>query len=194
MRAAHMKRLLFGGVAGLLAAVLTLSPAAAYASTRTMRSASSVMTSGSDPTITNCDGRQEAFEVSSGVLLHRWQTSVGGSWSGWYSLGGYLIYTRIAVFDNVTCHLEVVGVGGDGAMWHIWQTKAGSGPWSGWASLGGGYFTGGPTSSGVHGCWRGHRVGVDQRRRNVRLRLAGKPWRRAVERLAPGKPVPVRDH
>ena len=97
---------------------------------------------GSDPTITNCDGRQEAFEVSSGVLLHRWQTSPGGSWSGWYSLGGYLIYTRIAVFDNVTCHLEVVGVGGDGAMWHIWQTNAGSGPWSGWASLGGGYFTG----------------------------------------------------
>ena len=110
MRAAHMKRLLFGGVAGLLAAgVLTLSPAAAYASTRTMRSASSVMTSGSDPTITNCDGRQEAFEVSSGVLLHRWQTSVGGSWSGWYSLGGYLIYTRIAVGSTTKAHVPPGG-------------------------------------------------------------------------------------
>ena len=150
-RMGQLKRLLPGAVAGLLATgLLTLYPGAANASTRTIRAASSAMTAGSDPTITNCDGRQEAFEVSSGVLLHRWQTP-GGSWSGWYSLGGYLIYTRIAVFDNVTCHLEVVGVGGDGAMWHIWQTKAGSGPWSDWASLGGGYFTGGPTRSGFTG-------------------------------------------
>ena len=36
------------------------------------------MTSGSDPTITNCDGRQEAFEVS-------WQENRGsGPWSGWH--------------------------------------------------------------------------------------------------------------
>jgi hypothetical protein len=151
-RMGQLKGLRSGAVAGLLATgLLTLCPGAATASTRTIRAAASVMTSGSDPTITNCDGRQEAFEVSSGVLLHRWQTSPGGSWSGWYSLGGYLIYSRIAVFDNVTCHLEVVGVGGDGAMWHIWQTNAGGGPWSGWASLGGGYFTGGPTRSGFTG-------------------------------------------
>lgn len=107
----------------------------------------------SNPTyIKNCDGRMEAFAVgANGALLHQWQTTPGGSWSAWNSLGGVLIYPRIAVFDNVTCHLEVFGVGGDGAMWHIWQTNAGSGPWSGWASLGGGYFTGGPAQSGFTG-------------------------------------------
>lgn len=97
--------------------------------------------------IQNCDKLWEAFAVGpNGELYHSWQTSPV-SWSAWHPLGGYLIYSRIALFKNVTCHLEVIGVGGDGAMWHIWQTNAGSGPWSNWASLHGGYFTGGPVRS-----------------------------------------------
>jgi hypothetical protein len=100
----------------------------------------------------NCDGRWEAFAVGpNGALYHKWQTTANGAWSGWSSLGGYLIYAQIAVFRNVTCHVEVLGVGGDGAMWHIWQTNPGGGPWSGWASLGGGYFTGGPSRAAFTG-------------------------------------------
>lgn len=103
--------------------------------------------------IKNCDGRWEAFAVGGdGALYHDWQTTPGGTWSQWHSLGGYLIYGRIAVFNDVNCHLEVAGVGGDGAMWHIWETNAGSGPWSSWASLGGGYFTSSsPSKSGFTG-------------------------------------------
>lgn len=43
----------------------------------------------SDPAFaTNLDGRVELFlRGSDGVLRHRWQTTPGGSWSGWNALG-----------------------------------------------------------------------------------------------------------
>jgi hypothetical protein len=33
--------------------------------------------------------------------------------------------------------LEVFGIGGDGALYNMWQTAPHAGPWSGWNRLGG---------------------------------------------------------
>jgi len=140
-----MKRLLYGAaliVSVMTAGVSTLCPAAANASPN---AAHRVMVTASNPFITNCDGLQEEFEIGPGNhLYHAWQVP-GGGWTGWNSLGGELIYGEIAVVVNVTCKVEVFGVGTDHAVWHIWQTNPGSGPWSNWASLGG-YVIGPPAA------------------------------------------------
>ena len=55
-------------------------------------------------------------------------------WSGWYSLGGWI--DRLAIDQNQDGRLEIFARGGDGAVYHNWQTTP-NGNWSGWASLGG---------------------------------------------------------
>ena len=61
--------------------------------------------------------------------------SVSGSgWSGWDSLGGWIDLLTVA--SNEDGRLEVFGRGGDGAVWHNWQTAPNNG-WGGWYSLGG---------------------------------------------------------
>lgn len=144
-------------MAGVLACVLmTFGPGTANAATSEPAAASGLGKVGTSITLPNCDGRQEQFRVGQGHhLYHRYQTSPGGSWTGWISLGGYLISAQIGGVRNSDCRLEVFGVGDDygpdyGAMWHIWQTTAGSGPWSGWNSLGG-LFNSGPTAAWVSG-------------------------------------------
>jgi hypothetical protein len=42
----------------------------------------------------------------------------------------------IEVGQNADGRLEVFACGGNGGLWHIWQTTPGGG-WSSWASLGG---------------------------------------------------------
>ena len=59
----------------------------------------------------------------------------GGPWSGWNRLGG--VVRHIAVALNSDGRLEVFGIGGDGALYNIWQTVPHAGPWSGWNRLGG---------------------------------------------------------
>ncbi|MFE2751514.1 hypothetical protein ACFXGA_05870, partial [Actinosynnema sp. NPDC059335] len=49
---------------------------------------------------------------------------------------------RQAVGRNADGRIEVFARGGDGALWHIWQTAPNNG-WSGWQSLGG-YITSPP--------------------------------------------------
>jgi hypothetical protein len=130
---------------GAASAFMALGPATAHAATHGTAGIRIPLVTGTAPTVTNCDGRQEQFQLGAGNhLYHRYQITPGGSWSGWYSLGGYLISARIGAVRNSNCHLEAFGVGYGYAMWHIWQTHPGSGPWSGWASLGG-VFTSGPT-------------------------------------------------
>jgi hypothetical protein len=135
-------------VAGICASIFTaLGPGTANAATIRTAATARPLAAGATPTVTNCGGRGEQFEVGSGNhLYHRYQSTPGGSYSSWYSLGGTIIYSQIGAVVNANCHVEAFGVGGDGAMWHIWQTKAGSGPWSSWASLGGG-FDGGPSQA-----------------------------------------------
>jgi hypothetical protein len=84
----------------------------------------------------NADGRLEIFaRGSDNRLWHTWQQSPGGTWSGWYSLGGP-IASAVSVIANKDGRLEVFATGTDNRLWHIWQQSPG-GTWSGWYSLGG---------------------------------------------------------
>jgi len=88
--------------------------------------------------IVNCDGRLEDFRYSASASLeHRWQTSPGGSWSGWASLGGALLFGDIALFRNADCKIEVFGTGTNHQVYDTWQTAPSAGPWHTWASIGG---------------------------------------------------------
>jgi len=84
----------------------------------------------------NADGHLEVFgNGTDHALYHNWQTSPGGGWSGWSSLGGRLT-TDAAVALNQDGRLEIFARGTDDALYHDWQTSPGGG-WSGWNSLGG---------------------------------------------------------
>jgi len=80
----------------------------------------------------NSNGNLEAFAIGPGhQLWHEWQWSPGGSWSGWQSLGGYVV--QIAVGQNKDGRLEAFGIGNDNHVYHIWQSPYGG--WSGWQQL-----------------------------------------------------------
>ena len=68
------------------------------------------------------------------AIWHNSQTTPGGAWSGWSSLGGWV--DLVDVGSNADGRLEVFARGADGAVWNNWQTTPG-GAWSGWNSLGG---------------------------------------------------------
>ena len=62
----------------------------------------------------NADGRREVFALGNdGVLYHKFETSVGGGWSAWYSLGGWQMQGPIGVATNADGRLEVYVRGGD---------------------------------------------------------------------------------
>lgn len=95
---------------------------------------SQTLTSG--PTVaTNADGRLELFATGSdGTPYHAWQTSPGGSWTGWNSLGGAISGAPVPTV-NADGRLEVFGFAG-GGVYHNYQTSPGGG-WSGWIWIGG---------------------------------------------------------
>ena len=86
----------------------------------------------------NDDGRLEAFVIGSdNALWHKWQSTPGGNWGGWSSLGKPSIANAFFipfVRKNDDGRLEVFTVGTDGALWHLWQV-APNGTWSNWTSL-----------------------------------------------------------
>jgi hypothetical protein len=69
------------------------------------------------------------------AVWHNFQTTPGGSWSGWQSLGGSMT-GDLAVDRNSDGRLEVLARGTDNALWDLSETAAG-GPWSSWVSLNG---------------------------------------------------------
>lgn len=106
---------------------------------------------GSDPVAAvNADGRIELFAVVASAggasLVHNYQLTPGGAWSGWSSLGGslsanylwspgYAIGRPSVVLDK-SGHLHVFAFGGDGGVAWIEQSPSGAGGWTGWTSLG----------------------------------------------------------
>ena len=86
-----------------------------------------------DPVVgTNADGRLELFVPDlNGDAWHIWQTTAGGGWSAWDSLGGEP--TSLGVGANGDGRLEVFAEArvptGTHPMWHRWQL-APSGGWS----------------------------------------------------------------
>lgn len=95
-------------------------------------------------TAQNANGLFEQFEIGSNCqMYHRYQTSSGGGYSAWYSLGGCLKSGYgLDVGLNYGGRLEVFAIGTNNAVWHDWQTKPSAGPWSGWYSLGGSVISG----------------------------------------------------
>lgn len=98
----------------------------------------------------NADGRLEVFvagvNVTNGqdALWHMWQTAPSSTeWSDWSSLGTPAVNlanspalgSSPTVAANADGRLEVFVAGGDGALWHVWQTAPNNG-WSDWSSFG----------------------------------------------------------
>jgi len=76
----------------------------------------------------NAEGGLEAFVVGGdGALYHAWQTSPGGGWIDWSSLGGQQLAGGVAVAANADGRLEVFVIGGDGVVYHKWQSAANGG-------------------------------------------------------------------
>jgi len=82
----------------------------------------------------NKDGRLEPLIISyDGALWHLWQTSPGGPWSAWDSLGAppnVGFYTPV-VSENADGRLEVFApndAASENGLWHTWQVTPG-GSW-----------------------------------------------------------------
>jgi hypothetical protein len=94
--------------------------------------------------VTNCDGRREAFRVAGNRSVeYRYQISPNGAWTQWINMGGTLLYGDLSVGLNGDCKIELLVTGTDHAVWTRWQTNPGGGPWAPWTSIGG-YVTGAP--------------------------------------------------
>jgi PASTA domain len=86
------------------------------------------------------------------LLYHQWETAVGTfSWSGWNSFDAASTPDKRFVDHPVVApgadgRLELFLTGGDGNMYHAWQTSA-SNAWSDWVNEGtpgGGFITAAP--------------------------------------------------
>jgi peptide methionine sulfoxide reductase MsrB len=86
------------------------------------------------------DGRLEVFvRGGGGHLWHLYQTAPNGDWSGWEDLSvyrplGVAVVGEPAVGSAADGRLEVFVRGGDGHLWHLYQTTP-NGDWSGWEDL-----------------------------------------------------------
>jgi hypothetical protein len=84
----------------------------------------------------NADGRLELVAVFGDQQLHNTrQLEPGQAWSGWSSLGGHDLKGPVAITANQDGRLEAFVAGGDGNVYHRWQTAPNSSAWSGWANL-----------------------------------------------------------
>lgn len=83
----------------------------------------------------NADGRIEIFARGSDqAMWHNWQTSPGGSWAGWYSMGG-IISGSPQVAVNADGRLVAFVRNPGNIAYYNYQTSPGGG-WSGWIWLG----------------------------------------------------------
>jgi len=83
--------------------------------------------------VRNHDGRLELFAIgSNGALYHRWETSPGGGWSGWHSLGGDS--TSFFPSNDADGSIVVFARGIKGPLYRIDQ-KSPDGSWGSWVSM-----------------------------------------------------------
>jgi|GEM_PF-6121444 len=96
------------------------------------------------------DGRLEVFaRGTNNAILVDAQTLSGKvvtGWSGWHTLSqAYGFQGTPMAVRNTNNSLEVFAHGGDGNIWHNWESSAGSTTWNGWVPLQSGYgFKGDP--------------------------------------------------
>jgi hypothetical protein len=84
---------------------------------------------------TNQSGALEAFVISNGSFWHCYQTTPGGSWSGWASLGApdSALQTMTVVCD-ASGKLELFATTANQTAVLIVQSQTGSGGWTTWVS------------------------------------------------------------
>lgn len=96
---------------------------------------------GSGPVVgRNADGRLEVFTSDyDGDILHMYQLTAGGSWSGWSELpfSANFGLARPGVMNNHDGRLELFAQSGS-RMYHNYQVTP-NGSWSGWLDFGGGF-------------------------------------------------------
>jgi acylphosphatase len=85
----------------------------------------------------NADGRLEVFtRGTDNALWHRWQTTRGGSWSGWARLAAGVLFEGEPVAGrNADGRLQVFVQRTDFTLWTMTQTAPGSSTWSAWTPL-----------------------------------------------------------
>src|SRR5581483_705619 len=75
---------------------------------------------------------------NNGALERIYQTTSGGAWSGWISLGGYLIGNPTVTIDPATWGLTIFMRGGGGTVYRQFQCNCPTNNgWSGWWSMAG---------------------------------------------------------
>jgi N-acetyl-anhydromuramyl-L-alanine amidase AmpD len=97
-----------------------------------------VMQRGGNHAVMNADGRLEVFaRGTDNALWRNYQTTPGGTWSGWKSLGGQITWEPAAVVSPGG-RVQVFARGTNKALYTIWQNVPGDDTnWSGWGGLGG---------------------------------------------------------
>lgn len=90
--------------------------------------------------LSTVNGIEEIYGLSpqTGNVYHNFQTTAGGSWSGWNSLGGYGLNFKggLSAIYNPTANIrDIFIIDTSGTTWH--QYLSASNNWSGWISLGG---------------------------------------------------------
>lgn len=81
----------------------------------------------------NVDGRLSLAGLSSGGAYDRISDAAGACWGDWAGPAGRDL-RRIELATNSDGRLELFGLGGDGAVYHRWQTSPG-GSWNEWQPL-----------------------------------------------------------
>jgi hypothetical protein len=91
-----------------------------------------------DPSVgTNADGRLEVFvRGTDNGLHHQWQTTPGGSFSGWQARGGVLTSGAVPA-RNADGRLSVVFRSSGNALSYNAQSSPGSAFWAGFTTVGG---------------------------------------------------------
>jgi Pro-kumamolisin, activation domain len=96
----------------------------------------------------NADGRLQLFiNARDGTMWSIFETTPGGTWGAWTSLGkpsSVTLTDSAVVASNADGRLEVFAQAADQALWHIWQETP-NGKWSTWTSQGK------PNSGGIQG-------------------------------------------
>jgi transcriptional regulator with XRE-family HTH domain len=105
--------------------------------------------------VRNFNSAEEQFYIGSDCrIYHSWQSTVGGPFSGWVSLGGCaLARQELAVVMNSDSELVAFVIYSDHTVRYKSQPGPGRGPWPpDWTSLGGGnFYTGLHVVTGANG-------------------------------------------
>jgi hypothetical protein len=91
---------------------------------------------GSPFLVQGANGLEAFVRGTDNALWFAAQTSPGGSWTPFVSLGGFIISNPTAAVDS-NGRIAVFAVGGDTAVWTRVQATAGIGNYSDWTSIGG---------------------------------------------------------